>query len=357
MEERLQKILARSGFGSRRACEELIEQGRVTVNGNVVTVGDKADPMKAAIKVDGQLLQYSEPEKVYIMLNKPRFVLSDRDESDPRRSVFSLVPDSDGLFAVGRLDLESEGLMLLTNDGDLANKLSHPRYGKEKEYMVLVAKRPDDKQLKAWRHGVILEDGEKTGPAQVVISSNSGKGSWLRVIMTEGRKRQIREICKQIGLPVVRLVRVRIGNLELGDLKTGEYKPLNENQIKALRALVAGKGDKAGAEQKPYDRNRNDSGKKPFDRNKGPEGKKPAFGQKNGSDEKRPFNREKSSDGKKPFFGRGKDSDEKKPFSSDKNSDGKRPFFGRGKDPDGKKPFSRDKGKGKPSRPVKKKVM
>ncbi len=241
MEERLQKILSRSGFGSRRACEEYIQMGRVTVNGKPAELGAKADPAKDTIRVDGDVLQYTEPEKVYIMLNKPRFVLSDRDSSDPRRSVYSIVEDSDGLFVVGRLDFESEGLILLTNDGELANKLSHPRYGKEKEYMVLTAKRPDDKQLKAWRHGVILEDGEKTGPAQVSISSVSGKGAWLRVIMTEGRKRQIREIGKTIGLPIVRLIRVRIGTLELGDLKSGEYKELNENQIKSLRALVSGK--------------------------------------------------------------------------------------------------------------------
>lgn len=241
MEERLQKILSRCGFGSRRACEELITMGRVAVNGETAELGSKADPGKDTIRVDGSLLQYTEPEKVYIMLNKPRFVLSDRDSSDPRRSVFSIVEDSDGLFVVGRLDFESEGLILLTNDGELANKLSHPRYGKEKEYQVLVAKRPDDKQLKAWRHGVILEDGEKTGPAHVQVSSLSGKGAWLRVVMTEGRKRQIREIGKTIGLPIVRLIRVRIGTLELGDLKSGEYKQLNENQVKSLRALVSGK--------------------------------------------------------------------------------------------------------------------
>ena len=241
MEERLQKILSRCGFGSRRACEELITMGRVSVNGETAELGSKADPGKDTIRVDGSVLQYTEPEKVYIMLNKPRFVLSDRDSSDPRRSVFSIVENSDGLFVVGRLDFESEGLILLTNDGELANKLSHPRYGKEKEYQVLVAKRPDDKQLKAWRHGVILEDGEKTGPAHVQVSSLSGKGAWLRVVMTEGRKRQIREIGKTIGLPIVRLIRVRIGTLELGDLKSGEYKQLNENQVKSLRALVSGK--------------------------------------------------------------------------------------------------------------------
>lgn len=241
MEERLQKILSRCGFGSRRACEEMITMGRITVNGNVAELGSKADPKKDVIRVDGSILQYTEPEKVYIMLNKPRFVLSDRDSSDPRRSVFSIVENSEGLFVVGRLDFESEGLILLTNDGELANKLSHPRYGKEKEYQVLVAKRPDDKQLKAWRHGVVLEDGEKTGPAHVQVSGLSGKGAWLRVVMTEGRKRQIREIGKTIGLPIVRLIRVRIGTLEMGDLKSGEYKELNENQVKSLRALVSGK--------------------------------------------------------------------------------------------------------------------
>ena len=241
MEERLQKILSRCGFGSRRACEELIIIGRVTVNGTAAELGSKADPKRDVIRVDGSILQYTEPEKVYIMLNKPRFVLSDRDSSDPRRSVFSIVENSDGLFVVGRLDFESEGLILLTNDGELANKLSHPRYGKEKEYQVLVAKRPDEKQLKAWRHGVVLEDGTKTGPALVQVSSLSGKGAWLRVVMTEGRKRQIREIGKTICLPIVRLIRVRIGTLELGDLKSGEYKELNENQVKALRALVSGR--------------------------------------------------------------------------------------------------------------------
>ena len=241
MEERLQKILSRCGYGSRRAAEEYITMGRVTVNGVAAELGSKADPQKDTIRVDGQVLQYTEPEKVYIMLNKPRYVLSDRDSSDPRRSVYSIVENSDSLFVVGRLDFESEGLILLTNDGDMANKLSHPRYGKEKEYQVLVAKRPDDKQLKAWRHGVVLEDGEKTGPAQVVISSLSGKGAWLRVIMTEGRKRQIREICKTIGIPIVRLIRIRIGTLELGDLKSGEYRELTENQIKSLRTLVSGK--------------------------------------------------------------------------------------------------------------------
>ena len=126
MEERLQKILSRAGFGSRRACEELIVTGRVEVNGKAVELGTKVDPAKDTIRVDGSVLDYHEPEKIYYMVNKPRFVLSDRDRTDPRRTVFSLVEDSEGLFVVGRLDFESEGLMLLTNDGALANSSPIP---------------------------------------------------------------------------------------------------------------------------------------------------------------------------------------------------------------------------------------
>ena len=248
MEERIQKILARSGYGSRRDCETLIAEGRVTKNGQKVELGTKAIAGVDTITVDGEVLKYQEQQKKYIALNKPRFVLSDRPEHDPRKTVFSLVPDSDDLFVVGRLDFESEGLILLTNDGDLANKLSHPRYGKEKEYKVLVAKRPDDDQLSKWRRGVILEDGEKTAPADVKLIAYKGDGAWLRVTMKEGRKREIREIGKQIGLPIVKLVRVRIGTLLLGLLKSGEWRMLSNEEVQALRDLVSGRPEsKTGA--------------------------------------------------------------------------------------------------------------
>ncbi|MHC1772029.1 MAG: pseudouridine synthase [Flexilinea sp.] len=241
MEERLQKIMARSGFGSRRSCEEIIREGRVIVNGNTAVLGSKADPTKDKIQIDGSLLEYREPEKVYIAVYKPRFVLSDRPADDPRQTVFSLVPDSDDLFVVGRLDFESEGLVLLTNDGELANKLSHPRYGKEKEYHVLVSKRPDEDQMAKWRRGIVLEDGEKTAPADVKILKFQGDGAWLRVIMREGRKREIREIGKQIGLPIVKLVRVRIGTVKLGGLKPKEWVFLKDAEIQELRDLVSKK--------------------------------------------------------------------------------------------------------------------
>ncbi len=241
MEERLQKILARSGFGSRRDSEDIIQQGRVSVNGVTAVLGTKADPNKDQIKVDGSLLEYSEPEKVYIALYKPRFVLSDRPANDPRQTVFSLVPNSDDLFVVGRLDFESEGLILLTNDGDLSNKLSHPRYGKEKEYHVLFAKKPDEDQLGKWRRGVVLADGEKTAPADVRILRFQGDGAWVSITMHEGRKREIREIGKLIGLPIVKLVRVRIGTLRLGKLKPREWAFLKDSEVQELRDLVSKK--------------------------------------------------------------------------------------------------------------------
>ncbi|NPA92734.1 MAG: rRNA pseudouridine synthase [Chloroflexi bacterium] len=233
-EERLQKILARAGLGSRRACEEFIAQGRVTVNGRVAKLGDKADPAKDDIRLDGQRIKPPETP-VYIALYKPRFVLSTTESQDGRKTVRDLVPVPERIFPVGRLDLESEGLMLLTNDGDLANRLTHPRYGHEKEYRVLVAKRPDPSQLEAWRHGIVLEDGTRTRPAEVWVERTQGKGAWLRVILKEGKKRQIREMCRLTGLPVVRLVRIRIGPLRLEGLKPGEWRHLTPEEVQALK--------------------------------------------------------------------------------------------------------------------------
>jgi len=249
-EERIQKILARAGYGSRRASEVLIADGRVRVNGNQVVLGAKADAAIDHITVDGQPIPSTPPSDTYIALNKPRFVLSDDVQDDPRKTVFDLVPISGSMFVVGRLDFESEGLIILTNDGELANRLTHPRYGHEKEYRVLVAKRPDEEQMAVWRRGVVLEDGHKTAPADVKIESVSGKGAWLRIIMHEGRKRQIREICGQIGLPVVRIVRVRIGTVQLGGLKSGEWRQLMPLEIKALKTTVNTGGKRPSASAK-----------------------------------------------------------------------------------------------------------
>ncbi len=236
MEERLQKILAKAGYGSRRSCEVLISDGRVKVNGQTAILGTKADPDQDEILVDGQAIPKISNEKIYVALHKPRGVLSDDVKDDPRRSVFDLVPLPGHLFVVGRLDFDSEGLILLTNDGELANRLAHPRYGHEKEYRVLVGTRPEEEQLKTWQRGVVLEDGSRTAPARVSLESLAGKGAWLRVVMHEGKKRQIREVGKTIGLPVVRILRVRIGSLHLGNLKPGEWRHLSDQEVESLKS-------------------------------------------------------------------------------------------------------------------------
>jgi 23S rRNA pseudouridine2605 synthase len=233
-EERLQKILARSGFGSRRACEELIIAGRVLVNGKKAEIGQKADPSKDKIEVDHSKIPQAAA-MVYLAYNKPRFMLCDKVQGDERRSVFEMVPGGSELAIVGRLDFESEGLVLLTNDGELVNRLTHPRYEHEKEYKVLVASKPEPKQLDAWRRGLVLEDGHKTSPVQVTIATPLGKGAWLRVTMKEGHKRQIRESAKLLGLFVVRIVRIRIGTIYLGTLKTGEWRELSEVEVNSLK--------------------------------------------------------------------------------------------------------------------------
>lgn len=236
MQDRLQKILARAGFGSRRACEKLIAQGRVTVNGKTATLGDKADPQKDHIRLDGQPIGSPEPLK-YIALFKPRGVISAVKSPDPRPTVRDLVPASERLYPVGRLDVDSEGLILLTNDGALANRLTHPRYGIEKEYRVLIPRTPDQEQLAIWQRGVVLEDGYRTAPAKVWVESESPRGTWIRVVMKEGRKRQIREIGERIGLPVLRLVRIRIGSLRLGKMKARQWRELTNQEIRSLKKL------------------------------------------------------------------------------------------------------------------------
>jgi 23S rRNA pseudouridine2605 synthase len=236
-EERVQKILARAGYGSRRANEDLITAGRVRINDKVAVLGSKADPQRDTIAVDNQPIP-REQAPAYIALNKPTGVLSEVSavpHVENRQTVRDMIPVPGHLFIVGRLDMESEGLILLTNDGEMANRLTHPRYGHEKEYRVLVGSRPDAKQLEAWRRGVVLEDGYRTAQAQVRLEGISGKNAWLRVILHEGRKRQIREMGRLTGLPVLRIQRIRIGSLLLGELKPGQWRNLRPEEIRALK--------------------------------------------------------------------------------------------------------------------------
>ena len=239
MPERLQKILAQAGYGSRRACEDFISAGRIRVNGQIAHLGQKADPAVDKITVDGKPIAAAE-SLIYVVLYKPRNVLStvEGERGDVRQTVRDLVEAPGHLYPVGRLDYESEGLVLLTNDGDLANRLTHPKYGHSKEYKVLLARRPDQDQLEAWERGVVLEDGYKTAPAEVRFDSSQGKGAWVRVVMGEGRKRQIREICRQLGLPIVRIVRVRIGTLRLGNMKPRQWRYLTAREVEGLKQPV-----------------------------------------------------------------------------------------------------------------------
>jgi 23S rRNA pseudouridine2605 synthase len=234
MKERIQKILSRAGLGSRRSCEKLISEGLVKVNGRLVKLGDQADPGKDLIEVNGKEISPSEPLK-YIALHKPRNVISSAVSQDHRKTVLDLVDEPGTLYPVGRLDADSEGLILLTNDGDLTNHLTHPRYGHEKEYRVLVAKRPDEGQLNAWRKGIVLKDGYRTKPVKIKFSKTHGKGAWLTITLHEGRKRQIREMGTLTGLPVVRIIRIRISSLLLGNLKPGEWRYLTPKEVRKLK--------------------------------------------------------------------------------------------------------------------------
>jgi 23S rRNA pseudouridine2605 synthase len=244
--QRLQKILAAAGYGSRRSCEGIIQQGRVQVNGQVVTkLGTRADPNLDEISVDGKPISSPE-EKIYLILNKPPGYISTVHDPGGRPTVLDLIPHQERLYPVGRLDAESEGLLLLTNDGELTHRLTHPRYEHEKEYLTLVKGRPKDAILSQLRRGVDLEEG-RTAPARVSrVSRREGLETppgttWLRIVVHEGRKRQIRRMCAAVGHPVQRLIRVRMGPIELGDLPVGEYRPLSLKKVQRLQLPWPGK--------------------------------------------------------------------------------------------------------------------
>ena len=236
-EERLQRALARAGYGSRRSCEELIAAGRVTVNGRVATLGDKVDPTLDVVKL-GRATVNLDPNVRYLAVHKPIGVVTTMHDQHGRPDVRTLLPpDGPRVFPVGRLDLESEGLLLLTNDGDLANALTHPRYQVEKEYLVEVRGTPTTKHIGMMRRGVELDDGPARARSARIVDARGGRGQ-LTVTMTEGRKREVRRILEAVGLPVTRLVRVRIGPIHLGRLKAGESRDLTPEEVLDLGRLV-----------------------------------------------------------------------------------------------------------------------
>lgn len=227
--ERLQKVLATRGWGSRRVCEELIAEGRVTVDGEVAVLGRRVDPEVDRIEVDGVPIG-AKPGLVYYLLNKPRGVVTTASDPQGRPTVVELVPDEPRVYPVGRLDVDTEGLLLLTNDGDLAQRLTHPSHGVEKEYLATVAGgRVAQGKIRALREGIELEDG-MTAPAQV---SQPDPGV-LRITIHEGRNRQVRRMCEAIGHPVERLVRVRIGTLTDRTLRPGQWRELGRPELNTL---------------------------------------------------------------------------------------------------------------------------
>ena len=234
--ERLQKVLARVGIGSRRVCEDLIAEGRVLVDGETAVLGRRVDPETALIEVDGAPVGV-RPDLVHYVLNKPAGVVTTADDPQGRPTVVGLVPNEPRVFPVGRLDVDTEGLLLLTNDGELVHRLTHPSYGVEKEYVAEVEGLPTRAVLRRLREGVELDDGP-TAPARATLVDPSV----VRLTIHEGRNRQVRRMCEAVGHSVVRLVRTRIGPLADRSLAPGAWRELTGDEVRSLQRAVAEPG-------------------------------------------------------------------------------------------------------------------
>lgn len=231
--QRLQKVLAHAGLASRRVCEDLIAEGRVEIDGRVAELGNRVDVANAEIRVDGVVVTV-DPTRVTFLVNKPTGVISTASDTHGRPTVVELVNTDERIFPVGRLDADSEGLMLLTNDGGLAQRLTHPSFGVDKEYLVSVTGSPTRGELRALREGIDLEEG-RTAPAKV---SEISPGL-LRFVLHEGKNRQIRRMCDAVGHKVQRLVRTRIGPLSDKTLAPGEYRVVSADELRELEQAVA----------------------------------------------------------------------------------------------------------------------
>lgn len=231
--DRLQKVLASTGWGSRRSCEELIAAGRVTVNGEVAQLGRRVEAEHDLIEVDGAPVGV-KPGLVYYLLNKPTSVVTTAKDTHGRKTVVDLVPSEPRVFPVGRLDVDTEGLLMLTNDGELTHRITHPSHGVEKEYLVHVRGRVTPGELRRLRDGIELDDGI-TAPAQ---ASQPTPGV-VRLTIHEGRNRQVRRMCDAIGHPVLRLVRTRIGPITDRSLRPGDWRELSTGERRALTEAVA----------------------------------------------------------------------------------------------------------------------
>jgi len=230
--ERLQKVLARVGMGSRRVCEKLIVEQRVTVNGELAELGEKVDPETAEIEVDGLKIGVRQ-DLVYYLLNKPVGVITTSKDPQERSTVVDLVPTHPRVFPVGRLDADTEGLILLTNDGDLTHYLTHPSFGVEKEYLVQVDVKPSRNAIRELRQGVELDDGI-TAPAKVSLVDEK----LIKIVIHEGRNRQVRRMCESVGHPVKRLIRSRIGPIVDTSLRPGSFRELTNQELKSIRKIL-----------------------------------------------------------------------------------------------------------------------
>ena len=237
--ERLQKVLARVGLGSRRTCEDLIAAGRVTVNGERASLGRRVDPEHDVVAVDGTPIGV-KAGLVYYLLNKPTGVVTTADDPQGRPTVLELVPEEPRVFPVGRLDMDTEGLLLLTNDGELTHRLTHPSFGVDKEYVAQVEGEPSRRAVRRLREGVELDDG-LTAPAQAALV---GPGV-IRLTIHEGRNRQVRRMCEAIGHPVTRLIRTRIGPLADRRLKPGAWRELTTDEVRALERAAGPRPERA----------------------------------------------------------------------------------------------------------------
>ncbi len=233
--ERLQKILAEAGYGSRRKTEELIKQGLVTVNDHIAELGEKADPKKDLIMVNGQTIKLEQ--KVYYLLYKPEGYLCTLSDPFNRHTVVDLLPKEPRVFPVGRLDADTTGVLLLTNDGELTNLLLHPRYHVEKAYLAEVQGFPEESALEKLRKGLVLDDGP-TLPAKVELIRRGRTSSSVRIVIKEGRKRQVKRMFEAIAYPVIQLHRERFGFLELGKLQKGESRILSKSEVERLKECV-----------------------------------------------------------------------------------------------------------------------
>jgi len=238
--ERLQKVLARVGIGSRRVCEDLIAEGRVTVDGEVSVLGRRVDVETALIELDGAPIGV-RPDLVHYLLNKPAGVVTTADDPQGRPTVVGLVPAEPRVFPVGRLDVDTEGLLLLTNDGELAHRLTHPSFGVEKEYVAELEGSPSRAALRRLREGVELDDGT-TVPARAALL----EPSVVRLTVHEGRNRQVRRMCDDVGHPVVRLIRTGVGPLADRSLAPDAWRGLTGDEVRSLQRAVAGSGSGAG---------------------------------------------------------------------------------------------------------------